>query len=182
MQYLQQTLKVATFFGYYSRRVFLGPFSASKSAIHTYIRRTHVGKSQNPLYFSPIAGQWYLRRLYFQASIPSQKYSSVLTQAIDENIDRIVRYSSRWLTSILLEFPINSRRQGSLAKNPVLLLNEGSKTFPKDEVTAESDPRGPFLFTHSGSSRQNFSQRHSGTLKVDCLACSREIIALPAAK
>lgn len=156
MQYLQQTLTVATLFGYYSRRVSLGPFSASKSALYSTADRpclrTYVGKWQNPSYFSSITGQWYLRRLYFQESIPSQKYSSVLIQAIDENIDRIVRYSSRWLTSFLLEFPINSRRQGSLAKNPVLLLNEESKTFPKDEVTAESDARGPFLCTHSGSS------------------------------
>ena len=85
-------------------------------------------------------------------SIPSQKYNSVLIQAVDENIDKNVRHLSRSLTSILLEFPIYSRRQGSLAKNPVLLLNEKSKTFPKDKVTAESDPRSPFLCTRSGSS------------------------------
>ena len=163
----------------------LGPFSARKTAIYF----TAIGRWQNPLCFSPINEQWSVlgvglggcnSRWAFQAK---NQYNSVLIQAIDENIDRNVRHLSRWLTSILLEFPIYSRSQRFIRQeSSPIVKRKGRKHFQRTRSLL-NQTQEVHSFAHvSAHVRQNFSQRHSGSLKVDWLACSREIIALPAAK
>ena len=154
----------------------LGPFSARKTAIYF----TAIGRWQNLLCFSPINER---RGKHQDSRENKNQYNSVLIQAIDENIDRNVRHLSRWLTSILLEFPIYSWSQRFIRQeSSPIVKRKGRKHFQRTSSLLNQTQEVHFFAHVAAQVCQNFSQRHSGSLKIDWLACTREIIALRAVK